>query len=78
MAIATTANAHGRICIDLSTDNEASNLVATVLQIVVEVSEYNFDLGLQPLLPERLLPPVIDKLAYVHSLRHSRFVSTLG
>jgi hypothetical protein len=50
-------------------------LVEAVLTIVVEVSEYNFDLGLKSLLPERLPPTVLDKLAYIHSLRSQSLVS---
>ncbi len=69
MAIATTANDIGRHQLDISSSADPKKLVAAVLAIVVEVSEYNFDLGLAPLLPERLSPRVIDKLAYVHALR---------
>jgi len=69
MAIATTANDQGRGDIDLSPTANAETLVAAVLRIVVEVSEYNFDLGLQPLLPEKLPPPVMQKLAFLHRLR---------
>lgn len=72
MAIAATANDQGRSQFDLSGSADASSLVHSVLDIVVEVSEYNLDLGLQPLFPERLPPPVIKKLAYVHSLRDRR------
>ncbi len=69
MAIAATAEDQGRSHFDLSPSADTSQLVQSVLDIVVEVSEYNFDIGLQPLLPERLPPPVIAKLAYVNSLR---------
>ena len=69
MAIATTANELGRRDLDLSPGAEVAGLVSSILKIVVEVSEYNFDLGLLPLLPEHLPPPVMEKLAFVHSLR---------
>ena len=39
------------------------------LDIVIEVSEYNYALGLSAPLPERLPPAVIEKLTYVHTLR---------
>ncbi len=69
MAIATTATELGQSELDLSATADAGQLVSSVLKIVVEVSEYNFDLGLMPLLPERIPPAVIEKLAYVHALR---------
>jgi hypothetical protein len=69
MAIAVTARDLGRSELDLSAAADADQLVDAVLEIVVEASEYNFDLGLLPLLPEQLSPSVIEKLAYVHSLR---------
>ncbi|MEZ6091953.1 MAG: putative zinc-binding metallopeptidase [Pirellulaceae bacterium] len=69
MAIATTANDMERRKLDLSPEADAIELVTSVLTIVVEVSEFNFDLGLKPLLPERLAPAVVEKLAFVHSLR---------
>ena len=69
LAIATTANDLGGRNLALSADADVHELVAAILKIVVEVSEYNFDLGLLPLLPEHLPPPVMEKLAFVHSLR---------
>lgn len=69
MAIATTSNELAGRNLDLSASADHRELVNSVLQIVLEVSEYNFDLGLAPLLPERLPPAVLDKLAYVHDLR---------
>ncbi|TWT52364.1 putative zinc-binding metallopeptidase [Allorhodopirellula solitaria] len=69
MAIATTANDQDRAHFDLSPQADMPKLVNEILQIVVEASEYNCDLGLAPLLPEQLPPAVIEKLAYVHSLR---------
>lgn len=69
MAIATTANDQRRATFDLAPSADPVGLLQDVLRIVVEVSEYNFDLGLQPLLPERFPKRVMDKLAYVHSLR---------
>ncbi|TWU58260.1 putative zinc-binding metallopeptidase [Rubripirellula reticaptiva] len=71
MAIATTANEIGGRSLDLSPTADPSQLVAGVLEIVVEVSEYNFDLGLAPLLPEKLHTAVLEKLAYVHCLRRN-------
>lgn len=69
VAIATTANDIGGQQFNLSPTADPSSLVHSVLQIVVEVSEYNFDLGLTPLLPERLPPAVIEKLSCIHRLR---------
>ena len=69
MAIASTANDQRRANFDLSPKADAKVLVNEVLKIVVEVSEYNFDLGLQPLLPEKLSIAVLNKLCYVHALR---------
>ena len=69
MAIASTANDQGRANFDLSPQADVGGLVREVLKIVVEASEYNFDLGLQPLLPEKLPKAVLTKLNYVHALR---------
>ncbi len=69
MAIATTANDQGRAAFDLSPRADREQLVNDVLDIAIEVNEYNYDLGLLPLLPERFPQPVLEKLAYVHSLR---------
>lgn len=68
-AIAVTANDQGMRKLDLSAQADAEALIAGVLEIVVAVSEFNADLGLLPLLPERLSPKVIEKLRYVHRLR---------
>ena len=72
MAIASTANDQGRTNFDLSPGADAKALVLEVLNIVVEASEYNFDLGLQPLLPEQLSTAVLEKLFYVHLLRSKK------
>ncbi|SMP59286.1 hypothetical protein SAMN06265222_106201 [Neorhodopirellula lusitana] len=69
MAIAETANDQSMAKLDLSPSSDCDSLVASVLNIVVAVSEFNSDLGLQPLLPERLPPAVMEKLSYIHSLR---------
>ncbi len=69
MAIATTANDIADRKMDLTPAASPQQLVAKVLEIVIEVSEYNFDLGLMPLLPECLSQAVMDKLAFVHRLR---------
>lgn len=69
MAIAVTANDQGRSDFDLTPEADAEKLVVGVLGIVIEVSEYNYDLGLKALMPEKLPPPVMRKLAYIHSLR---------
>ncbi len=76
IAIATTAIELGRSELDLSADADAEELVLSVLEIVVEVNEYNFDLGLMPLLPERIPPAVLDKLVYVHALRSKNLSPT--
>lgn len=77
MAIATTANDIGGQGLDLSPETDAAKLVKSVLDIVIQVSEYNFDLGLLPLLPERLSPMVVHKLSYVHSLRSASVAAQL-
>jgi hypothetical protein len=56
LAIAITAHDLGRSELDVSPAADADQLVDAVLEIVVEASEYNFDLGLLPLLPERFSP----------------------
>ncbi|WP_372719694.1 putative zinc-binding metallopeptidase [Novipirellula sp.] len=77
IAIATTAMELGRCEFDLSADANAEELVLSVLEIVIEVNEYNFDLGLKSLLPEQIPPAVLDKLAYVHALRNRKLSPTL-
>ncbi|MCC9643225.1 putative zinc-binding metallopeptidase [Rhodopirellula sp. JC740] len=72
MAIATTSNALAGKKLDLSADADHRKLVQAVLKIVIEVSEYNLDLGLLPLLPEQLSPAVLDKLAFIHELRSAK------
>ena len=69
MAIAATANDRGLAKFDMSPTSPAQELVNGVLDIAITVSEFNFDLGLPPLLPERLSQAVIDKLAFIHTLR---------
>lgn len=69
MAIATTANDQGRSQFDLSPEADAINMVDCILDIVIEVSEYNLDLGLTPLLPEQLSDPVLEKIAFINELR---------
>jgi len=75
-AIATTANDLGGYQIDISPGGDADSFVKKVLNIVIEVSEYNFDLGLSPLLPENLPPKVMSKLAFIHSLRSEEPTAT--
>ncbi len=72
MAIAVTANDQGRATFDLTPQSNPERVVSDVLKIVIEASEYNFDLGLQPLLPEKFSVAVLEKLAYVHQLRSHR------
>lgn len=69
MAIATTANDLRQADMNLSPTADLSELIASILKIVVEANEYNFDLGLAPLLPEQVSPCAMKKLAYIHSLR---------
>ncbi len=73
MAIAATANDQGRAKLDLTPPSNYRDVVAAVLKIVVETSEYNFDLGLQPLLPEKFSAAVMEKLSFVHRLRSHKF-----
>lgn len=79
MAIAVTANDQdlgklGLGTLDLDFTSDAEQLVLAVLKVVVMVSEFNYDLGLPPLLPERLSPAVMDKLRFVHSLRNPALI----
>ena len=69
LAIATTARALGDRDINLNPAEDVADLIARVLTIVVEVSEYNHDLGIQALLPEKFSAAVVEKLNFVHSLR---------
>lgn len=69
MAIGATARDLGRLDIDIASIEEISPVIPAILEIATEVSEYNFDLGLLPLLPERLSPTVVEKLSFMHSLR---------
>lgn len=69
MALATTAVEQKRLQLDLSAQGKMDKIVKAVLELVVEVSQYNFDLGLRPLLPEQISESVIEKLQYVHQLR---------
>ncbi|MCC6510426.1 MAG: putative zinc-binding metallopeptidase [Pirellulaceae bacterium] len=69
MAIAETANDQRLAKIDTSPTASLPKIVEQILPMAVAISEFNADLGLQPLLPEQLVQPTIDKLAYVHQLR---------
>lgn len=75
LAIAETANELGGKMIDLSAEADPKKLVAQVLAKVIEVSEYNFDLGLPALLPEKLSDVAVSKIAYVHRLRSAKLPS---
>jgi hypothetical protein len=77
MAIGATAVDQGLDTIDLSPHSDPSKIVQAVLQIAVTVSEFNFDLGLPSLLPERLSPAVIEKLSFVHRLRSPESIAKL-
>lgn len=78
MAIGVTANDQGLAKIDLSADASTADIVRQILKIVVMVNEFNFDFGFLPLLPERLTPKVIQKLAFVHELRSQRMMEKLS
>jgi hypothetical protein len=78
MAIGVTANDQGLTSIDLSPNASASSIVESVLKLAVTVSEFNFDFGLPPLLPERFSPKVHDKLTFVHSLRSDAMIQRLS
>lgn len=73
MSIAAIANAQGMTSIDISPGVAAVEIVASVLKVAVNISEFNLDFGLLPLLPEKFSPKVIEKLAYIHSLRSDAF-----
>lgn len=77
MAIGTTAAEQGMSKLDLSPQIYMNGIVQAVLQIAVTVSEFNFDLGLLPLLPERLSPAVVEKLAFIHRLRSADSIAQL-
>lgn len=53
-------------------DGDMDSIVRASLELAIAVSELNADLGLLPLLPENIAPPVIDKLTFIHSLRTSK------
>ncbi|MCB9875682.1 MAG: putative zinc-binding metallopeptidase [Planctomycetaceae bacterium] len=76
-AIATTADDQGMGKIDTGPDADAEQLVRQTLEIAIAVSEFNFDLGLTHLLPEQLSPQVIEKVAFVHSLRNEGYLNQL-
>ncbi len=78
MAIAATANDQGIAKFDISPNAAADKLVNGVLAIAIIVSEFNLDLGLSPLLPERLPPTVIAKLSFVHQLRNTKLKRQLA
>jgi hypothetical protein len=75
MAIAEIANALGMASIDFSPNAAAHEIVAAVLKVAVNISEFNLDFGLLPLLPEKFSSKVVEKLAYIHSLRSEEFRS---
>jgi hypothetical protein len=77
MAIATTAIDQGILNIDISADSKIQDDIQRILDIAIMASEFNSDMGLSPLLPEQLPQPVIDKLAFVHSLRSKKKVDSL-
>lgn len=70
MAIAETARDQKLVDIDVSPAAEVSRIIQQTLPMAVAISEFNTDLGLQPLLPEQLSPAAVTKLNFVHSLRH--------
>lgn len=78
MAIGVTANDQGLAQIDLSANSPTEAIVRQILQIVVMVNEFNFDFGFLPLLPERLTPKVIQKLAFIHGLRSEKTMKKLS
>jgi hypothetical protein len=75
MAIAEISNSQGMTSIDVSPGAATSEIVASVLKVAVNISEFNLDFGLLPLLPEKFSPKVIEKLAYIHNLRSEAFHS---
>lgn len=82
MAIAETANDQGLVTISTDPDADMTVIATEVLKLAIAISEFNSDLGLQPLLPEQMPPPTIAKLAFVHRLRSAelrqRLVDSLG
>lgn len=69
MAIAETANSQGMTSIDVSPSMPADEIVRSVLEVAVNISEFNLDFGLMPLLPEKFSSKVVEKLTYIHRLR---------
>jgi hypothetical protein len=76
-AIAHTANDQQLARINLSPQASCEELVAEVLKIAVAVSEFNLDLGLTPILTERISQSVIEKLSFVHNLRSQSMLARL-
>lgn len=72
MAIAETARDQKLGDIDVSPAAEVSRIIQQTLPMAVAISEFNTDLGLQPLLPEQLSPTAVTKLSFVHGLRHPK------
>jgi len=77
MAIADTANTQGTASIDLSPSSPAEAIVQSVLDVAVNVSEFNLDIGLLPLLPEKFSAKVIEKMTFIHCLRSDAVIAQL-
>jgi hypothetical protein len=69
MALAETARDQLGSNIDTSANGCVATFISELLDLAITVSEFNFDMGLNALLPERFNDEVVCKLSYVHSLR---------
>ncbi len=69
MAIAETARDQKLADIDTSPAAQMPRIIQQTLPVAVAISEFNTDLGLQPLLPEQLSQAAVNKLSFVHGLR---------
>lgn len=69
LAIAETAIDQGLSQMPLTPDAPLTGLVDEALRIAIVISEFNGDLGMRALLPEKLPLPVMQKLEFIHGLR---------
>lgn len=69
LSIAETANDQGFPTIPIGSEAKIEEIIHDTLRLAVVISEFNCDLGLPPLLPEKIPVPVVQKLGYIHSLR---------
>lgn len=69
MALAETARDQLGVEVDTSNTACVAIFISRLLDLAIAVSEFNYDMGLSSLLPERFNDDVVCKLSYVHGLR---------